>query len=93
MNRPAGPVPPDLRLAVPAVAAWAAAAVALDMPVHQTALGVGLAMVCAGLLMLGACRRPGRLWRLAPVAAAALLCGAAGAGWQGSSGPKHGPGR
>lgn len=80
MNRPAGPVPPDLRLAVPAVAAWAAAAVALDMPVHQTALGVGLAMVCAGLLMLGACRRPGRLWRLAPVAAAALLCGAAGAG-------------
>lgn len=80
MNRPAGPVPPDLRLAVPAAAAWAAAALALDAPVHRTALGVGLGMVCAGLLMLGACRRPGPLWRLAPAAAAALLCAAAGAG-------------
>ncbi|MEV0991954.1 hypothetical protein AB0J17_33795, partial [Streptomyces sp. NPDC049949] len=70
----------DLRLVVPALAAWAAAALALDAPVGRTAVGAGVGVLGAGLLLLAACRRPESLWRIAPAAAAALLCAAAGAG-------------
>lgn len=81
MNRVAeGAGPVDLRLAVPAVAAWAAAALALDAPVGRTALGAGLAVSVAGLLMLVQGGRPGALWGVAPAVAGALLSAAAGAG-------------
>ncbi|WP_327132031.1 ComEC/Rec2 family competence protein [Streptomyces sp. NBC_01343] len=80
MKRPGEPGPVDLRLVVPALAAWAAAALALDAPVGRTAVGAGLGVLGAGLLLLAACRRPESLWRIGPAAAAALLCAAAGAG-------------
>lgn len=80
MNRAEGAGPADLRLAVPAVGAWAAAALALDAPVGRTALGVGLAVAVAGLLMLVQGGRPGAPWRVAPAVAGALLSAAAGAG-------------
>ncbi|WP_073773473.1 ComEC/Rec2 family competence protein [Streptomyces sp. MJM1172] len=87
MNGPAaqgpGPEsgPADLRLVAPAVAAWVAAALALDAPAGWTAAGAGLGAAGAGLLMLAACRRsPRSPWRPATAAAAALLCAAAAAG-------------
>ncbi|WTP41516.1 ComEC/Rec2 family competence protein [Streptomyces sp. NBC_00190] len=80
MNRPEAPGAADLRLVGPALAAWAAAALALDAPAGRTAAGVAVGLAVAGLLMLAACRRPGRLWRAAPALAAALLCACAGAG-------------
>ncbi|MFD9417476.1 hypothetical protein ACFWC9_22565, partial [Streptomyces goshikiensis] len=49
--------PADLRLVAPAVAAWVAAALALDAPAGWTAAGVGLGVAGAGLLMLAG-RRP-----------------------------------
>ncbi|MGW7193821.1 ComEC/Rec2 family competence protein, partial [Streptomyces sp. NPDC054838] len=80
MNPPEGPGPVDLRLAGPALAAWAAAALALDAPAGWTAAGVGLAVVAAGLLLWAGCRRPDALWRVGTAAAAGLLCAGAGAG-------------
>ncbi|MER7124889.1 hypothetical protein ABT379_38855, partial [Streptomyces goshikiensis] len=56
--------PADLRLVAPAVAAWVAAALALDAPAGWTAAGVGLGVTGAGLLMLAGCRRsPRSPWR------------------------------
>ncbi|GAA3103005.1 hypothetical protein GCM10020254_55880 [Streptomyces goshikiensis] len=73
--------PADLRLVAPAMAAWVAAALALDAPAGWTAAGVGLGVTGAGLLMLAGCRRsPRSPWRPATAAAAALLCAAAAAG-------------
>ncbi|GAA2433418.1 ComEC/Rec2 family competence protein [Streptomyces lavendulocolor] len=79
--RQEGPV--DVRLAGPAVAAWAAAACALGAPGGWTAAGVALCVaVAVPLLLLGRARRgaatPGRKAH-ATVCAAVLLCAAAGA--------------
>lgn len=67
------PAPLDLRLVPPALAAWAAAAVALAIPARWALSGaaaaVGLAVVLIGL------RRPG----LPRLAAAALVCASASA--------------
>jgi competence protein ComEC len=65
--------PADLRLLVPAAAAWAAAGLALGWPPH-VGLGAALALLALGLACLLGPRRAGLV-----VAAAALLC-AAGAG-------------
>ncbi|MEU1373194.1 ComEC/Rec2 family competence protein [Streptomyces triculaminicus] len=65
--------PADLRLAVPALAAWAAAAAALTSDGRMVALGCAAAVLVACLLL--AAVRGG----MAVVVAAALLCGAAGA--------------
>jgi competence protein ComEC len=71
--------PPDLRLVPPALAAWATAALMLDAPTGW-AVGVGTAaLALAGVLLLGARRRPvtrGRGRSHVPVAAL-LLCVAA----------------
>lgn len=75
-----GAVAVDLRLAGPAVAVWGAAALALGLPGAWTAVGAGLAVAVAGVLLLAASRRPQPLWRVGTAAAAALLCAAAGAG-------------
>lgn len=80
MKRPEGPGPVDLRLAVPALAGWAAAALALGAPAGWTAAGAGAAVLGAGLLLLAGCRRPQSLWRIGTAGAAVLLCAAAGAG-------------
>lgn len=93
MKRPEGPGPLDLRLVVPAMAAWAAAALALDAPAGWAAAGAGLGVLGAGLLLLAACRRPEPLWRIGTAAAAALLCAAAGAGVAGLQRAGRGPGR
>ncbi|MGW5345403.1 ComEC/Rec2 family competence protein, partial [Streptomyces sp. NPDC004050] len=80
MKRTEGAQPLDLRLVVPALAAWAAAAVALRVPAGWGAWGAGFAVAAAGLLLLAGCHRPDRLWRAGTAAALALLCAAAGAG-------------
>ncbi|WP_042800885.1 hypothetical protein, partial [Streptomyces sp. C] len=56
----AGPV--DLRLAVPAVAAWGAAALALGVPGGWSAAGAGLAAAAAGVLLLAGRRGSQPLW-------------------------------
>jgi competence protein ComEC len=89
VSRPAAPAPllagepAQLRLLVPAAAAWLAAALALSMPAaHGLVMGVGLATVGIATAA-SAARDVHRLCRR--VAAAALLCAAAGAlaaGWR-----------
>lgn len=74
----AGPV--DLRLVVPAVAAWGAAALALGVPGGWSAAGAGLAAAAAGALLLAGRRGSQPPWGVGPAVAAALLCAAAGAG-------------
>lgn len=75
--------PADLRLVAPALAAWAAAALALGLPGRWTATGVALCGAVAAALLLG--RRPGhapgpgRRRGNATACAAVLLCAAAGA--------------
>ncbi|MFD8512700.1 ComEC/Rec2 family competence protein [Streptomyces antimycoticus] len=49
--------PPDLRLVAPALAAWAAAALALDAPAHLVALVCTVASLVAAALLIGARRR------------------------------------
>ncbi|MEU1405679.1 ComEC/Rec2 family competence protein [Streptomyces sp. NPDC005728] len=87
MSGPCGkqpPVPADLRLVPPALAAWATAALVLDAPPGWSA-GIVLACLIAGAVLLTARRwgrqgrRPARFaWARAPVAAV-LLCVAAAA--------------
>lgn len=72
--------PTDLRLLAPALATWAASAVALGTPGGWTAVGVGLAVAVAGGLFLAGYRRPGPSWGIGAALAGALLCAAAGAG-------------
>ncbi|MFD8985290.1 hypothetical protein, partial [Streptomyces sp. NPDC059564] len=67
------PAASDLRLAGPAVAAWGAAAVALGVPAGWTAVGAGLAVAVAGVLLVAACCRPQPVWQVGTAAAAALL--------------------
>lgn len=75
---PAPVRPADLRLVVPALAAWAGAAVALTADGGTVAVCCAAALLSAGGLVAGAVRR--RPAALAAVAlAAVLLCGAAGA--------------
>lgn len=75
---PDGAGPVDLRLVPPALAAWAAAALALGLPGGWTGAGVaGCTLAAVGLLVLVAARRARRL---AAAGAAVLLCAAAGAG-------------
>ncbi|GGU41106.1 ComEC/Rec2 family competence protein [Streptomyces lavendofoliae] len=69
--------PADARLVAPALAAWAAAALALGAPGGWTAAGVALCAVTGVLVLLGS---PQRGWRgNGPACAAVLLCAAAGA--------------
>lgn len=49
--------PPDLRLVAPALAAWAAAALALDAPAHLVALVCTVASLVAAALLIEARRR------------------------------------
>ncbi len=49
--------PPDLRLVPPALAAWAAAALALDAPAHMVALACTVASLVAAWLLVRARRR------------------------------------
>ncbi|CAM5548689.1 ComEC/Rec2 family competence protein [Streptomyces abikoensis] len=84
MTAPAGPPreegSPDLRLLAPAVAAWAAAAVALTAAGWAVALGAGTGGLAAGALLLffGKPRRAAARG-MAVALAAGLLCAAAGA--------------
>ncbi|WP_437009409.1 ComEC/Rec2 family competence protein [Streptomyces sp. enrichment culture] len=77
--------PADLRLVAPALAAWAAAAVALGLPGWWTLTGTVLCAIGAAALLAAGRRhrsRPGprRPWRgNATACAAVLLCTAAGA--------------
>ncbi|WP_078861473.1 ComEC/Rec2 family competence protein [Streptomyces sp. NRRL F-5650] len=68
--------PADLRLVPPALAAWATAALTLDVPAGWAAGVVAAGVLLAGAFLLGPARR-GR--HHAPVAAAVLLCVAASA--------------
>ncbi|MFD5116616.1 ComEC/Rec2 family competence protein [Streptomyces sp. NPDC058391] len=71
--------PADLRLVPPALAAWAAAALALGLPGRWTAVGATACVLTAALL-LARTARAGRRRRLHGVAVAGvLLCAAAGA--------------
>ncbi|MGW7116790.1 ComEC/Rec2 family competence protein, partial [Streptomyces xanthophaeus] len=54
-----GPGPVDLRLVGPALAAWAAAALALGAPGSRTGAAVALGAAGAGLLVAAGCRWPG----------------------------------
>lgn len=78
--RPEGPL--DLRLVPPALAAWGAAAVALDAPPRWVIAAVVVCVAVAGALLVTwtVRERPRRRqpWRRVSVAAV-LLCGAAGA--------------
>ncbi|MGK5544098.1 ComEC/Rec2 family competence protein [Streptomyces sp. URMC 127] len=81
---PPGPVreegPPDLRLLAPALAAWAAAAVALTATGWAVALGAGTGAVAAGaLLAFFGKRHPAAGRGIAVALAAVLLCAVAGA--------------
>ncbi|WP_374103194.1 ComEC/Rec2 family competence protein [Streptomyces sp. RM72] len=67
--------PADLRLVPPALAAWATAALVLDVPAGWAVGVVTSALLLAGALLLG----PTRGRTHAPVAAAVLLCVAASA--------------
>ncbi|PPS86710.1 ComEC/Rec2 family competence protein [Streptomyces sp. MH60] len=67
--------PADLRLVPPALAAWATAALVLDVPTGWAVGVVTGALLLAGALLLGPTRRRTR----APAAAALLLCVAASA--------------
>ncbi|MEU7482734.1 ComEC/Rec2 family competence protein [Streptomyces sp. NPDC042319] len=71
-----GEGPADLRLVAPALAAWGAAALALDAPVRPLVLTGAGALVLAGLVLSRAVRR--RAGTLVAVAAV-LLCAVAGA--------------
>lgn len=81
--------PADLRLVPPALAAWATAALVLDVPAGWAVGVVTSALLLAGALLLGPVRgRPH-----APVAAAVLLCVAASAASAALHGadPRRGP--
>ncbi|UCM91742.1 ComEC/Rec2 family competence protein [Streptomyces marincola] len=73
----ARPWPADLRLVLPAAAAWAAAAVALTAPGRSVVLGTVCCLTAAGGALWWAAAH-GRSRPLAVAVAAALLCGAAG---------------
>lgn len=70
----------DLRLTVPALAAWVAAAVALGAPAGQSLVAAGLVVAGAALLILAGFRRAERFRQTGAALAAVLLCAAAGAG-------------
>ncbi|MBZ4019869.1 ComEC/Rec2 family competence protein [Streptomyces purpurogeneiscleroticus] len=74
---PQGEGPADLRLVAPALAAWGAAALALDAPVGPLFLLCAAALVLAGLAVLRAVRRHAAGSLVA--AAAVLLCAVGGA--------------
>ncbi|WP_436319762.1 ComEC/Rec2 family competence protein [Streptomyces syringium] len=76
-GRPDGPA--DLRLMVPALAAWAAAAGALTADGSVVAVACGAAVVTAGALVAVARRRSAARVGAAVAVAAVLLCAAAGA--------------
>ncbi|MFC6061910.1 ComEC/Rec2 family competence protein [Streptomyces ochraceiscleroticus] len=57
VQSPQGEGPADLRLVAPALAAWGAAALALDAPVRPLLLFCAAALVLAGLAVLRAVRR------------------------------------
>lgn len=73
--------PADLRLLPPALAAWAAAALAIGAPGRWTGAGVAVCLLAAAALLLVRGRRPGRV-----AVATALLCAAAGAACAGLHG-------
>ncbi len=81
--------PPDLRLVVPALAAWAGAAAGVGLPA-RAALAAGGAFVVAAAVVAAVGRSRGSAWR---VVAIALVCAGAGLGCAGartaarSSGP------
>ncbi|MEU1044688.1 ComEC/Rec2 family competence protein [Streptomyces sp. NPDC005897] len=81
--------PADLRLVPPALAAWATAALVLDVPAGWAVGVVASALLLAGALLLG----PARGRTHAPVAAAVLLCVAASAASAALHGadPRRGP--
>lgn len=89
-------LPGDLRLVPPAVAAWAAAAVALGAPGRVTACCVGLCLLAAVTVLVRARWPTGGSRPVRPVAVAfvmVLLCAAAGAGAAGlhRAGVRGGP--
>ncbi|WEH41857.1 ComEC/Rec2 family competence protein [Streptomyces sp. AM 2-1-1] len=78
-TRAGGEDPADLRLLLPALAAWAAAALCLVAPGAWTATGV-VGCLLVALVLLRAARGEGGRWRTGRVAVSAvLLCAAAGA--------------
>ncbi|MEU4657201.1 ComEC/Rec2 family competence protein [Streptomyces sp. NPDC023723] len=88
--RPRQEGPADLRLVPPALGAWAAAALFLDLPAGWTVCAVAGCAVVAGILLLP--RREAR-GRHRPAVAALLLCVAASAASAGLHGadPRRGP--